>query len=265
MSRNRQNYQKFAPRLSIFKSLPTFVYMKAKEMPCYSEITEHKHNWDQLIYALEGVLEIKTESESYIIPSHQAVWIPSNKLHSISTINGARLSSVHISTGVINTLSNDIKVLKVNALAKILIATASSFEIDSPLSAEELRLLQVLVDQINNFKETALRLPLSNDPLLLPILDWQQLYPDENRSLNYWSNELGASSKTIARRFETELGMSFTLWREQLKLHTAIHWLNEKRPVTQIALDLGYQSLSAFIHMFKKNMGETPGKFNNLY
>jgi len=263
MSRKRQNYQEFAPRLSIFKSLPTFVYMKAKEMPCYSAITEHKHNWDQLIYALEGVLEIKTESGNYIIPSHQAVWIPSNKLHSISTINGARLRSVHITNGIINTFSNDIKVLKVNELARILIATASSFEFDYSMSEEELRLLQVLVDQISNFKETALRLPLSNDPLLLPILDWQQLYPDENRSLTYWSNELGASSKTIARRFETELGMSFTLWREQLKLHTAIHWLNEKRPVTQIALDLGYQSLSAFIHMFKKNMGETPGKFNN--
>jgi len=263
MSRNRQTYKNFTPRLSIFKSLPTFVYIKAKEMPSYSKVTEHKHNWDQLIYALEGVLEIETENGNYIIPSHQAVWIPSNTLHSISTINGACLRSVHITTGIIKAFSDDIKVLKVNQLAKALISVACSFNFDTTMSEEELRLLQVLVDQINNFKETALRLPLSNDPLLLPILEWQQLYPDENRNLNYWSKALGASNKTISRRFETELGMSFTIWREQLKLHKAIHWLNEKRPVTQIAIDLGYQSLSAFIHMFKKNMGETPGKFND--
>jgi len=77
--------------------------------------------------------------------------------------------------------------------------------------------------------------------------------------LNYWSKALGASSKTISRRFETELGMSFTVWREQLKLHKAIHWLNEKRPVTQIAIDLGYQSLSAFIQLFKKILEKHQG------
>jgi AraC-like DNA-binding protein len=32
-------------------------------------------------------------------------------------------------------------------------------------------------------------------------------------------------------------------------------------PVTTIAIDLGYDSPSAFISMFKKILGETPGRY----
>ena len=79
-----------------------------------------------------------------------------------------------------------------------------------------------------------------------------------------WSQELGASTKTIARRFDSKLGINFTKWREQLRLHKAIQWLSENRSVTDVALSLGYDSLPAFIQMFKRQTGTTPGKFVNI-
>lgn len=231
-------------------------------MPPYSKVIQHHHDWDQLIYALNGVLEVKSEEGNYIIPTQQAVWIPANRNHSIATISGAQLRSVHCEKGLISRFGNQISVLIVDELVRLLIHRASGFDYKPDMDKKQQRLLQVLVDQISLLPDMALCLPLSTDPLLLPIINWQQNQPDDNKSLDDWSSELGASSKTISRRFQSEMGMSFSQWRERLKLHNAIHWLNTGRSVTQVALDLGYESLPAFIHMFKRNMGITPGQFN---
>jgi len=263
MSTNGQNWKKLKPRLSVYQHLPTPVFMKAKEMPPFSQVVNHQHNWDQLIYALSGLLEVSSDRGDYVIPPQQAVWIPATKQHSIATINGAQLRSVHLNRGLVNVFGEKITVLTVDQLVKELIHKASGFEFTAEMDMTQQRLLYVLVDQIALLPEVALCLPLSQDSLLLPILNWQQAHPDSNKTLVKWSSELGASSKTIARRFDSELGMTFSRWREQLKLHKAIHWLNERRPVTQIALELGYESLPAFIQMFKRNMNVTPGKFSD--
>ena len=262
MSSKGQVWQNFKPRLSVFKHLPTSVYMKAKQMPAFSSILKHRHDWDQLVYAKKGVLEVRSDEGNYIIPTQQAVWIPANQEHSISTINGAQLRSVHLEKSQVDSFGEHIRVLKVNSLVREIIDRASDIEYNADMSIEDQRLLQVLTDQISTLDIVALGLPLSNDPLLLPIFNWQQENPDSCKSLEDWSDELAASSKTISRHFKASTGMSFSQWRERLRLHNAIHWLNEKRPVTRIALDLGYESLPAFIHMFKRNMGVTPGKFN---
>ena len=260
MSSNGQTWKKFSPRLSVYQTLPSDVFMKSKEMPPYSEISEHQHDWDQLIYAKSGVLEIHTQHGHYITPPQQGVWIPANQRHNITTISGAKLRSVHINKGLVESFKQ-VCVLKIDELLRQLINKAASFNYTTEMELNQVRLLQVLIDQIALSPQSALCLPLSDDALLLPIILWQQQYPHSIKSLEHWSLELGASNKTIARRFISELGMSFSHWREQLKLHQAIHWLEQQRSITEIALDLGYQSLPAFIHMFKRNMGTTPGKF----
>ncbi len=55
--------------------------------------------------------------------------------------------------------------------------------------------------------------------------------------------------------------MSFDAWRRQLRLQTALTWLAVGRPVTTVALDLGYDSPSAFIAMFRRALGQTPGQY----
>ena len=55
--------------------------------------------------------------------------------------------------------------------------------------------------------------------------------------------------------------MTFGEWRRRRRLFAAVEWLTSGRPVTQVALDLGYESPSAFIAMFKRHMGATPSRF----
>jgi len=58
-----------------------------------------------------------------------------------------------------------------------------------------------------------------------------------------------------------ETGLTFGVWRKRLVLQEAIRLLDEGLPVTQVAFDLGYQSQSAFIGMFRKELGVPPGRY----
>lgn len=55
--------------------------------------------------------------------------------------------------------------------------------------------------------------------------------------------------------------MTFGRWRQHARLAHALCLLAEGEPVTSVALRSGYDSTSAFITMFKRAMGETPGQY----
>ena len=85
--------------------------------------------------------------------------------------------------------------------------------------------------------------------------------PADDRGLEDWSRFAGASPGTLARLFQSETGMTFRAWRQQLRLQRALEMLTEGQAVTSVALDLGYDSLSAFIAMFHRALGASPTRY----
>lgn len=55
--------------------------------------------------------------------------------------------------------------------------------------------------------------------------------------------------------------MTFGAWRQQARLLAALTRLAAKEPVTAVAFDLGYESMSAFIAMFRRATGTTPARY----
>jgi AraC-like DNA-binding protein len=55
--------------------------------------------------------------------------------------------------------------------------------------------------------------------------------------------------------------MSFGKWRQQLRLLHAMRQLALGRPVTTVAFEVGYDSPSAFIAMFRSVLGTTPTRY----
>ncbi|MBW1768666.1 MAG: helix-turn-helix transcriptional regulator [Deltaproteobacteria bacterium] len=70
-----------------------------------------------------------------------------------------------------------------------------------------------------------------------------------------------AKSRTLARLFRPETAMSFTQWRQQVRIFEGLRRLAREEPVTTVALDQCYHSLSAFIAMFRKALGRTPDQY----
>jgi AraC-like DNA-binding protein len=85
--------------------------------------------------------------------------------------------------------------------------------------------------------------------------------PSDSVSMEDWGMRLGASSRTLTRHFEKEVGMTLRDWRGRLRLFRAIEWLENGAPITQISIELGYASASAFSYMFRCNMGCSPSQW----
>jgi AraC-like DNA-binding protein len=62
----------------------------------------------------------------------------------------------------------------------------------------------------------------------------------------------------VIRLFPHETGLSFGRWQQQARLLKAFALFDEGLSVTQVALELGYASPSAFTKMFRRAMGEAP-------
>ena len=73
-----------------------------------------------------------------------------------------------------------------------------------------------------------------------------------------WAETAGASVRTLARLFESELGMSFAAWRQRVRFHNALEAIIAGEPISEVARRNGYRSSSAFTAAFRKTMGEAP-------
>ncbi|MGK4422650.1 helix-turn-helix transcriptional regulator, partial [Klebsiella pneumoniae] len=70
--------------------------------------------------------------------------------------------------------------------------------------------------------------------------------PADDRSIEALADVVGLSRRTVTRRFTEATGMSFSAWRQRLRLFQAAEMLTTGTPVTTVALNLGYDSPSAF-------------------
>lgn len=119
----------------------------------------------------------------------------------------------------------------------------------------------VLLDQLKDMSIDPLELPIPVDTRLKKI--YKQLSNDSgnSRTLEDWGKIVGATGRTLARHFRLETGMSFVQWRQQVRILEALKKLGMRESVTTVAYELGYDSPSAFISMFKKVLDKTPGQY----
>jgi len=105
------------------------------------------------------------------------------------------------------------------------------------------------------------QLPRPYDPRAKKLVERLFADPSDQRPLSDLSSESGASKRTMQRLFVEETGMSFSKWRQRQRLIGAMQRLTAGEAVTSAALESGYNSTSAFIAMFRKQLGMTPTRY----
>ena len=243
------------------ESIPRPIVAMAKEFPPGHLIPFHEHSRSQLLYASAGVMTVETLGGMWVVPPMRAVWIPDHTRHQITVSGHLSMRTLYIDPTYFSGPSEVCCVLSISPLLKELILHAMKIPRLYPLAGPEERLLTVILDQIRNMRIAPLELPIPEDARLKKIYKRLSLHPEDNRTLEAWGKMVGATGRTLTRRFRIEIGMSFGQWRQQLRILEALKRLGMNEPVTSIALDLGYDSPSAFISMFKKAIGKTPGQY----
>lgn len=159
------------------------------------------------------------------------------------------------------TLPQECIVVVVPPLLSELFAKAIQYGNKYTAPSRESRLIDVLLDELGCLDSSPLHLPLGTDKRLRCIMNLLMDNPADPRGLAELADDCGASARTLARLFRTEVGMTFVQWRKQLRLLEAIDRLSSGQSVTNVALDMGYRSLSAFVSMFRKTLGATPTQY----
>jgi len=121
--------------------------------------------------------------------------------------------------------------------------------------------MRLILDELRAASDLPLHLPRPADRRLARICDAILAAPADARPLEEWASAVGASTRTLARRFRQETGMSFAAWRQQARLLESLRRLAAGEPVTKVALDCGYASASAFGAMFRRALGVAPSAY----
>lgn len=87
---------------------------------------------------------------------------------------------------------------------------------------------------------------------------------DATVSMTVLASRAGLSVRSMNRRFLEELGLTPRQVLIQMRIGRARELLLEGAPVTQVALDCGYRSLSRFITAFRQLTGQVPSEFRRL-
>lgn len=206
-------------------------------------------------------MTVSTGDGTWVVPPQQAVWVPPGVLHEVTSIGALAMRTLYLHPAAIGGLPEACRVVTVPALLRELILRAVTLPPDYPPDGPEARLMAVVPDQLQALQPEPLHLPMPSDRRLRTITDALAKRPADGRSLADWARSAGASERTLARLFRRETGMTFGAWRQRLRLLAAIARLAEGRPVTAVAFDLGYESPSAFVAMFRRQLGEPPGRY----
>jgi AraC-like DNA-binding protein len=224
-----------------------------------AEVPDHRHRKGQLVFTLGGGVTCRVPSGLWMVPPHCAVWVPGGMRHSNLATAKARLFFVYIEPELVG-LPDRCCTLSISPLLRELIVELSDQVADDE-EREDL-LTRVLLRELPRTAVQHLHLPLSPEPRLKRIAARLAEDPSDRSTLE-WANRLALSESSLARLVVKETGLTFGRWRQQLHLIVAIRELASGASVQQVSADLGYESVTAFVTMFKKALGKPPAKYLN--
>ncbi|WP_262137601.1 AraC family transcriptional regulator [Pseudomonas sp. Marseille-Q5117] len=228
-----------------------------------TSFSTEQHAWGQFVYLIKGVIELTVENNCYAAPPDFGIWLPPNTDHLAWADNDAAYFLLNVEATLCKTMPTVASIISVGPIAKAILLDLKKRGTQEPENEEDSRLMRVLIDQLSAGSCIENFLPMSNDPALKLVLEVLLKDPGNNRSLLDWSRHVNSTERTLARRCDRDLGMSFIKWKQRLRLSRALAMLSDGLTVQSVAKKLGYSTPSAFIAMFQKAMGATPNAFRS--
>jgi AraC-like DNA-binding protein len=255
------------------------VWVRTYPVTFLHDVTQdrHRHEWHQLSFAVRGHLEVITDDARRIVPADRAVWVPAGVEHievmrapvsmrSIYIAHAAtqgRPSSVAGPAAAPSTAARVVapatcRTIEVSPLLRELllhISRIGALDRDKP---EQARLVGVLFDLLAAAPDIGLELRSPKDPRARRFAELDTERPDDDASIAQLARRAGASLRTLERCFLAETGVAVGEWRRRMRLFHALRLLEAGGSVTDVALDVGYATTSAFSAAFTREFGRSP-------
>lgn len=260
------------------------VRAKLRWLAADTQVMPHSHPWAQVAISTTGVIRLTVNHGTYIVPPSRALWIPPGVQHAVTMVEDADLRTLYFhqprcrcgpgalgghptphGDGPTAAAWRQCRVLEVSELLRALVREMPTTPDGGPAltPAQRLReqhLSALIRDELARAAAVKLGVDLPQDKRLRHLCEAVLADPTRHETLADWAQDTGASPRTVARLFRSELGSTFTQWRQQVILAKAVSLAAGRMPMGQIATELGY-SPSAFSAMVRKSVGQPPGRF----
>ncbi len=236
-----------------------------------SEIIEHSHDDHEIFFPLMGEIQVKTKTQSLKAGPGKMLYVPPRLDHTFTSsksAEGERLIAIVSDKlwkkaggkagppGVISTSQ-----LAKEILFYLLLHTKSK---------ATQSLIQTFVETVQEMLATPTLegetdiVHLSGKTKDLRLKKAVQSLSDqfaENISMETLANEAGLSVRNFNRLFLVDFGLTPKQVLILRRVNEAKKLLLQRKSVTDVALEVGYSSLSQFIVTFRKVTGQLPSEF----
>jgi AraC-like DNA-binding protein len=171
------------------------------------------------------------------------------------------MRTLYLEPRIARGLPSECRVVDVPPLLREMILRAVAYgSLDRRVPAQR-HLVDLLLDEIRTLPARALHVPRPVDSRARRLIEHVERDPAPRHPLNRLARSTGASPRTLQRLFRSETGMTVGNWRRQVRLARSLEALAAGASVTTAALDAGYRSVSAFVSVFHRTFGDTPGRY----
>lgn len=231
--------------------------------------SEFRMDRHYLLYAMEGTIRLEAKGRRWILPPARAALISAGHPVTISILSRLTSASVLYAPSFAAAPPQVLSVFDVSPLARELIAECRQWGPEGgALSPYAQKIFETLVAVILKLAETPSPcvLPTPASPALARALALTEQLADGTPVFTEIAKATGQSPRALARRFSTEMGMTWRKALRRIRLIRAVEALaGSDVPVTEIALGVGYTSLSAFNAAFRDLMGKSPREYRATF
>jgi AraC-like DNA-binding protein len=241
-----------------YQNVPRPLAVMARTYPAGFTGKAHKHPRAQFLHAIRGVMRAQAANAVWVIPPDRGLWIPPGTLHTVHTRGVVEMRTIYLSPEAIGALPKLCCVMITTPLLGQLILAALEEPVEYDEDGRGGLIFKLMQDELSCLARTPLGVPMPQGKRLKGACDTLLADPASRLGLDALAREAGASPRTLAREFTAETGLSFTAWRNRLRLAEASAQLAEGSSVAEAARRCGYASPSAFTAMMRRTLGATP-------
>jgi AraC-like DNA-binding protein len=218
---------------------------------------EHQHHEHQLAWASHGVVTIGVGTTAWVLPRSRALWIPAGVRHDVEVTGSTTMMGLYFDPAACPISWREPTVVETTGLLGHLLE-----HLTADLAGDHRRRVErVVFDLFRPVPVSHLELPVPTDDRTTRVAAALRASPHDDRSLDAWGREVGASGRTLARIIERETGMGFAQWRTRLRMAAALPLLAAGTSVSRVAPQVGYATPSAFVAAFRRTLGTSPGAY----
>lgn len=226
-------------------------------------------NRHYLLCASQGVLRLEADGQSWTLPPARAALIAAGHPIRVTIVQRVTSASVLFDPSSTPLPNASLSVFDLTPLARELTAECGRWgDSEEPLPKLGYTLFRALAEVVWSLAQqpgpTAMLTGKSEELRLAITLTRERL--DEELRFEDIAASVSLAPRSLARRFEDELGMTWRAALRRMRVLRAVELLADGNlAVSVIAFAVGYGSLSAFNAAFRDLTGQTPTQYRRTF